>query len=83
MHVTADSKDYVVDSVLLGYNAACMSNWIRLATDTASYPRRYDSSAITLQKPQISQDLCYNKHRYEYFGTYSIMRIAFLLVKVH
>jgi hypothetical protein len=53
VHVTADSKSYVGDSVLLGYNAACMGNWIRLATDMASYPRRNYSSAVPLQNPKL------------------------------
>ena len=83
VHGTADSQGYVGDSIFLGYNAAFMGNWIRLAIDTASYPRRNDPSATSLQKPQTSQGLCYNKLRYGYFGTFSIMLIAFLLVQVH
>jgi hypothetical protein len=83
VYVTGDSQGYVGDSVPFGYNAAFMGNWIRLATDTASYPRRNNSSATQLQKPQTSQGLRYNNLRYGYFGTYSIMLIAFLLVQVH
>lgn len=79
VYVTGDSQGYVGDSVLFGYKAAFMGSWIRLATDTASYPIRNNSSATPLQKTQTSQGLCYNKLRYGYFGTYSIMLIAFLL----
>jgi hypothetical protein len=53
VYVTIDSKGYVGDSVLLGYNAAFMGKWIRLATDTASYPEETTPLLHRYKNPKI------------------------------